>query len=156
MLMLKGIFSSLLPFSNIFFSKCLMPIAGIEGDQGMEFYANDLFKIWPSIFFLKMGNFRLCKYSRPCFIIFSCMQFFGISVLFATNVHFTTRSYPTSTKLHIKTSMAGSFLSTFAGLPGRFTCCLEQRFQRKSVSACFCRRELYGRRYHGSLKNTSG
>ena len=74
MLMLKGIFSSLLPFSNIFiFEMFDAYYAGIEGDQGLEFYANDLFKIWPSIFFFKMGNFRLCKYSRPCFIIFSCM-----------------------------------------------------------------------------------
>ena len=53
MLMLKGIFSSLLPFSNIFiFEMFDAYYAGIEGDQGLEFYANDLFKIWPSIFFL--------------------------------------------------------------------------------------------------------
>ena len=31
----------------------------------LHFYANDLLKIWPTIFFFKMRNVRLCKYRRP-------------------------------------------------------------------------------------------
>ena len=31
----------------------------------LDFYANDLLKIWPNIFFFKMHSVRPCKYSRP-------------------------------------------------------------------------------------------
>ena len=68
MLMLKGIFSSLLPFSNIFiFEMFDAYYAGIEGDQGLEFYANDLFKIWPSI-----SNLVKRKSIRNNFLEFFC------------------------------------------------------------------------------------
>ena len=32
----------------------------------LYFEANNLLKIWPTIFFLQMRNVRPCKYSRPC------------------------------------------------------------------------------------------
>ena len=48
--------------------------------------------------------------------------------------------------------MVESFLSAPAYLPGSCSCCLEQLFRRKPVSACFCRKKLVRRPYLRILK----
>lgn len=63
---------------------------------------------------------------------------------FTTVIHFSTVSYPTWTKLPKETSLVESFY-TLNGLPGSFSCCLEQFFCRESVGTCFCRKEVHRR-----------
>ena len=64
---------------------------------------------------------------------------------FATVVHFSTVSYTTCTKRPKETSPVESFWGTLNGLPGSFSCCLEQLFCREFVGTCFCRKEVHRR-----------
>ena len=52
--------------------------------------------------------------------------------------------------------MMKSFPSTLVGLPGSFSCYLEQLFFAEPVRFCFRRKELHSRCYFRSFKNTQG
>ena len=61
--------------------------------------------------------------------------------------------FATINHLHTsKTSLVKSFLSTLADLPGGCSCCLEQLFRRKPVSAFFVERNSLGHVFSGVLK----
>ena len=71
----------------------------------LHVYANDLLKIWLSIFFFKTRNVRPCKYRRPCYHL--CKENIGVGF----NLRFRFWSQYTTTIFHATLTL--EFISIF-------------------------------------------